>query len=455
MSYYDEEEEGQLDPNAPPVIGGQSSTISGQGAAPGSGPGKTPDSPGNFVGIKQYLDANKPQASKLGDQASNVINTSADQARQSVTSLKNEADNTIKSVNSLDESVSNKLQNAAETLGDDERSTIKQTASAKYSGPKDETGFGETYTNAAKATNTAKANIDNSGTEQGRMNLITQINSKPRTQGMNVFDNTLLQSGGGREKLAQAASANQDVKTALDTTSQDIRSKIGQADEQTTAAQSDAYKKIQDAMGAWQASFDPKVEQARQALISQQNAVTRDLGDNQFGLDQGTLDFLGLQEGQNVYDVDFKNYVNQVSPDQINAGNIASEQDYARYAALADLAGVDPTVLNPNNKALAGTAPKFASDKEKLKTDLATKDKAFRNAYSEKSATEVIPEVNSWLTRSGVLNGKSMEQVENQLNQWQAEGFPGMSIYYYQEIMPTITQWKSNQHRGNVVKKNS
>lgn len=476
MAFYNEDQDEEQDPNAPQggiQTGPQSSAISGA-AGTSSNAAQTPNAPdqgSNFVGIKQYLDANKPQAAKLGDQAAGVINQSADAARQGVNALQGEAQNKIQSVASLNDDVSNKLSSTAEALTGDERNTIKDTASAQYKGPKDETGFGDTYTNAAKATNTAKTNIDNSGTEQGRMNLITQINNKPRTQGMNVFDNTLLQAGGGREKLAQAATANQDVKGALDTTTEGIRSQIGRSDDpstpdvdesagaigQTNKAQADAYGKIQSAMSNWQNSFNPKVDQARNDLIGQQNAVTGDLSDNMYGLDQGTLDFLGLQDGQNAYDINFNNYLNQVSPDQINAANVASAEDHARYSALADLAGISPDqlMLKPEDAGKAGTAPKFTADKDKLKADLGAKDKVFNAGYKEQPATQSLPHVASWIDRSGLLSGRSMQAVEAQLNEWKAQGFPGsVSKTYYDEIMPSIQQWKGNNHAGNVVKKN-
>lgn len=402
MAFYNEDDEDQQDPNQ--IQGGvqtgpQSSAISGA-AGTSSNAAQTPNAPdqgSNFVGIKQYIDANKPQAAKLGDQAAGVIDTSADQARQGVSALQNEAQNKIQSVASLSDDVSNKLS-TAEALTGDERNLIKNTASAKYKGPKDETGFGDTYTNAAKATNTAKTNIDNSGTEQGRMNLIGQINAKPRTQGMNVFDNTLLQAGGGREKLAQAAHKNQDVKSALDQTTEGIRNQIGRADDpstpdidessgaigQTNKAQADAYGKIQTAMDGWKNSFTPKVGQARDNLLAQQNAISDDFGEDMYSLDQGTLDMLGLKDGQNSYNLNFNNYLNQVSSDQINAANVASNEDYARYGALADLAGVSPEefILKQENIGQAGKMPTFGANKEKLAADLAAAEEASKKQFA-------------------------------------------------------------------------
>jgi hypothetical protein len=399
--YNNEEDENELDPNnqglaqtspGSGVIAGQGSVASPQTAD------KTPapDKPGNFVGISQYLNANKPQAAKLGDQTAGVINQSADQARQGIATLNQEADQKIKPISALDQGLVQKINTGAETLSADERNLAKQTASAKYTGPKQISDFGDTYTNASKATQAAANNINNSGTEQGRMNLISQVNSKPRTQGMNVFDNTLLQAGGGREKIANAASANQNLTGEFQGATENIQNKIGRADDpstpdidessgaigQTAKSQTDAYKTIQDALTGWKSGFTPKVSQAQQALIDQQNKITQDLGDNQFDLQGEALEALGLGRGQKIYDLDLKSYLNTVSPTEITAANTATAEDYARYAALADLAGEQDLLLKPEDISKSGTAPKPGANKEKLTEDLAKKEAAYNSAFN-------------------------------------------------------------------------
>lgn len=390
MAFYQDDDEEQQDPNAQQggvATSGESGVIgaSGTGASGPQATTNTPDKASNFVGISQYLNANKPQAAKLGDQTAGVINNSADQARQGVGALNQEAQDKIKAVNPLADDIKGKLSSGAEALSAGERGTIKDTAAAQYKGPQNEMGL-NSYQNAAKATKTATGNIDNSGTEQGRMNLIGQVNAKPRTQGMNTFDNALLQAGGGREKLAQAASANQDVKGALDQSAQNIRGQIGRLDDPSTPdvdesagamgttakAQADAYKQIQDAMGAWKTGFQPKVKSAQDALVAQQNAITGDLGDNPYDLTQESLDLYGLGEGTNIYNTDLNKYLSLANVGDINADNVASAEDYARYAALADLSGEQNLMLNPENASKAGTAPKMSINRDLLQSDLAT-----------------------------------------------------------------------------------
>ncbi len=113
------------------VITGNSGTGS---SAPGASAPKTnsPDRPGNFVNLQDYLTANKTQASKLGDQASGIINQSADTARQGVSTFNQEASDKIKPVNYLSSDVTNKIQNSAEALSPEERAQVKSTENTKY-----------------------------------------------------------------------------------------------------------------------------------------------------------------------------------------------------------------------------------------------------------------------------------------------------------------------------------
>lgn len=473
MAFYQDDEDEQ-DPNNQAPGGVQASAesgiITGQGVGVSSPQGRAPnapDKPGNFVGIKQYLDANKMQSAKLGDQAAGIINTSADQARQGVSALNQEAQEKIKPVNALSADLSGKLSSGAEALSGDERNLIKNTASAQYKGPQDEMGLGDFYTNASKATQKATSNIDNSGTEQGRMNLISQINNKPRTQGMNVFDNTLLQAGTGRQKLAEASQQNQDVKGGLDSASQAIRNQIGRADDlttpdidegsgaigQTNKAQSGAYKQIQDALGSWQSGFQPKVAEAQQALVNQQNRVTSDLGDNPYKQDRDTMELFGLQPGRTIYDLDLNKYLNQVSPSDINAGNVASEQDYARYAALADLAGEQNLMLKPEDIAKAGTAPKLSVDKKGLQQDLRSAEQNYEKAYTTSKGgvlnNAYLP--SGYRFRPEEMNSATPKEIEEYWIPFAETTFDSQTV---NAIKKSLEDWKKSQHLNNVVNPN-
>lgn len=401
MAYYDSSQlEDEKDPNAEGgsavATGPQSSVITGTQASGTAGTAKTnaPDNPGNFVGIKQYLDANKPQAQKLGDQTAGIINQSADEARQGVSALNQEATEKIKGVDKLDTPLASRLQHTPETLNQDERNKIKSTASATYKGPQSFTDL-TGYLDAQKKSQTATQNIEKSGTEEGRMGLISQINSKPRTQGMNVFDNALLQAGGGREKLSQAAQANQDVKGSLDQTTQNIQGQIGRVDDPSTPdidessgamgntakAQADAYKRIQDSLSGFNQNLQSKLDATRASELANYNNARQDITDDT--LSASTLASLGIDPGRRLYDANLQSYFNEYDPAGfINRENVASQEDYAREAALADLAGIDPTLSDSSQ---AGTYKNQLNtfNKTGLQEYLAGKDAEFGNVLSQ------------------------------------------------------------------------
>jgi uncharacterized protein YoxC len=485
MAYYEEEDEESQDPNNQSFQTSQQSGVVGASGAVGQGSAPNspkPDSGSNFVGIQQYLNANKPQAEKLGTQVSGVIGQSADQARQGVSALNQEAQEKIKPVNSLSEDVVGKIQNSAEALTPEERELVKKTTSAQYKGPTAVTSL-QNYQSAADATNKAKTNIEQSGTEQGRMGLISQVNSKPRTQGMNTFDNALLQAGSGREKLAQAASSNQDVLSGLTNAQSNIQNQIGRADDpntpdvdesagaigQTNKAQSDSYKAVQDALNNWKSAFQPKVQQAQEGLTGLQQRVNSDIGDNPYGLDAETMELLGLAGGERLYGLDLNSYLNPASPADINAANVASSEDYARYGALADLAGDTSNLLNPADIAKAGTAPKLSANKDKLKSDYEAANQSYENAYN----TQVGAAINTnYLPQQFAVNGMELSGYEGNAQdirnatpqQLESYWLPLFQRYAHlapnyqtsaQGLARSLQEWKANQGYNNVVSPNT
>lgn len=516
MAFYDEndEEEKGADAQGGGVqTSAESGVISGSGGAGGSpqAPAQAqgaPDKAGNFVGLKTYLDANQRQAGKLGDQAAGVIGDSANQARQGVSALSQEAQEKVKPVGMLDQGLGQKLQSGAENLSGDERNAIKKTASSTYQGPQTEMDL-NAYQNAADSTNKAVQNINSSGTEQGRMGLISQINAKPRTQGMNVFDNALLQAGGGREKLAQAATANQDVKGALGSAGEAIRGQIGRADDpntpdvdesagaigQTDAARNDASKRVQDALSTWRSGFEPKVAQAQQALVDSQNNITKDIGDNPYNLSPETMQALGLSGDTHLYDLDLNSYLQPASPSDVNASNVASAEDYARYAALADLSGDKSGILKQENAGMAGTAPKMGVNFSKLNQDIKGAGKSFDQKFNNYQMSEndfapafassdvhkpnvtalTMPAMNkspAWLENVYLPHLQQLAQA-GQLpkasdplfggtggitSDWNGDDSQGFGMQTFQRAIKGLTEslskWKSNQYYNNVVNPN-
>lgn len=425
MAYYSNEDEEQLDPDAQQgqsLIGGESSQISGQGVSAGAAgaptavkSSTTPDNPGNFVGIQQYIQANKPQAEQLGTQAADIVTKSTEAARQSIGNLGQAASQQIKGQEALDQGVIGQIGSGAEQLSQEQKDQAKKVAAAQYQGPVDYTGLGESYSEAAKRTQEAQDRLKQVETEEGRTSLVSGIGDQQRSKGVNVFDAALLQAGGGRQKLADVAAQNKDISGLLGGAEQDIQQKIGQAQSTTQASQKQAQDAINTALAQWKAGFAPKVDLARQALIDQQNRVMSDLGGaDRYALTPETMALLGLgtvaQDARTIqvptflykddpnhpdemvltpqeiaavrnktYGVDLNKFITQADPTGINAANVASANDYARYLALADLAGDTSGILQAGNEQLAGTAPKLKADKEALGKEIDAAKDSYRS----------------------------------------------------------------------------
>lgn len=419
----DELKKQQQDPAAG-VPGAQGSSMLGSGAASPNAPQaatspNAPDNPGNFVGIKTYLDANKNQASKLGDQASGVINTSAQGARNAVGGLNTAFNNAAGAPTVFNPDAVQKVGQGAEKLTPEERAQIKSQYNAQYSGPMDltDTSLMGQYTDAQKKLSTAKTNVESSGTEQGRKGLIGQINDKPRTAGIDNFDNVLLQSGTGREKLANAATTNKDV-------TEDVLGAANQTAAQKAAANKAAADKArtetQNAVGTantqFTSQFDPNNQQSKLAqaiakALQANNSVYQDLGNDAYSLDQENLEKFGLSEGQRSYGINPMDYFKQSDPTQINASNVASGEDYARSQALAELMGGE-SFLNPANASQAGTYEQYTGkiDKDKLAADLGAKE----TEYNKKLKLSV-DDLNDKLNDGGVLYNP-MYSIDQLLN---------------------------------------
>lgn len=435
MAYYTDtlENEDELDESAPVQQSGQSGTLSaGQGAQGGAAPqgaSAKPDRGSNFVGISNYLNANKQQAGKLGDQAAGVIQNSAQDARQNVTDLTNTFNQKAGSAVQNDENLLGRV-GEAEKLNDQEKQQIKTQYNAQYQGPNSLQDLNDQYTKANQSLNKAQTNINSAGTEEGRKGLVTQINDKKRTQGITNFDNLLLQAGGGRERVEQAAQANQDLTgDVLGAQNQTAQEKAAQIKAQNDATRTATQGAVQGAQSAMTSDIAKRLEDFRNKITAQNNALTQDLGDDAYSLDASNLGSYGLDDGRYSYGINPTEYLKQGDINQINTGNIASRDEFLRSQALAELSG-GQSYLDQSKIDQAGTADQYAPgvDKEKFQKDLTKKEQDFNNLWSTTPVSQIgqgIGFVNQVMpsgstagfrnSYANVLQGLSPQQLEAKL----------------------------------------
>lgn len=234
-------------PQEQQISGGQSSTIQAGAQAPQANKGKTPKS-GMFTNIKKYIQANKPSAERMAKATAEV-------AQKDVTGVQKALDTQRQQFQQRVQQAQQQQQ-AKQQTG---QQLVQQAMQGKDFDPTQFGQFRQFLTGQQKFTNVG--DIDQSGvqaglervgkqieesiTEQGRRNLLTQAFGKgPRqyTKGQQSLDQLLLQrTKEGFEGLtkglteaqsrlqttsSEAAAESAAKRAALERAGQDIRSKL-------------------------------------------------------------------------------------------------------------------------------------------------------------------------------------------------------------------------------------
>ncbi len=142
--------------------------------------------------------------------------------------------------------------------------------------------------------------------------------------------------------------------------------------------------------------------------------------------------------------------MNPFSPSDVNMGNVASAEDYARYGALADIAGIQDPMLKQENIGQAGTAPKFSVDQQRLGQDLGAAKSKYMNDY--KTLRGFAEGTSGLGGNEGVnpaIRNMTIEELENYLPTMFAEG--GLGASTATNIKNKIDAWKAEQGYNNKV----
>lgn len=366
----DEEEnvEGQ-----PGLIGGETSVISGQGTTQQGGAptpvsanpaqkggGSAPGS--NFVGIQQYIDQNKPQSGKLANQVGGYVEGlsqgAKDQLANSETQYNQVVDQNTVNYNSglFDEVNQNAAQVAADQAKKDE---VTKQRTAQYAGP---SSFLESdyYNPTQNAVKKAQAATEQTLTEEGQKQLLGQFQNKDKlNQGALSFDSALLQSDPvARERLEQARQSGATLGTDLDTL---VSSGLTKA-QQAAAATQATNQQANQALGTdWQALKDlvtGKVTEAKGKYTpaSAFSSTGTPITDSQLANVGLTRSQYESMKNDAYVGSNLAQYVTAPTElHDINTNTVASQDDYAREAALMALAGYDSSQDFIKTPELAGT----------------------------------------------------------------------------------------------------
>lgn len=372
MAFVDEE---NLDPNAPAPSGGGSTLISGQGGSSSNRPtGAAPTSPdapggmpGNFVGIQQYINANKPQSQQLANNVAGYVNDLGNTARSTQQSSGEQFQQAVdQNTVDLNKDLYSKAQSNPDQVASDaaQKSEFQKMYNANYAGPSsfESSDFYKPAQTSTKAATDAASLI---GTPEGQKQVVSNFQKSSAgysNPGALTFDSLLLQGApNARDTLSNAASNQKDLQANLDAlaseknlaaknaatttnaTGQTVRGTFGNEQLQT-AIQNALIKKASDAQTAASSTGQSVIEKLNKGQQLSPDELTS-IGLNPQKVSQ-------IYEGEKTLP-NITPYISVGNP-SINAQNIATPEDYARYQALNELTGQKANYLS--NPALANTA---------------------------------------------------------------------------------------------------
>ncbi len=376
-SFQDMDDDKKQNPGQGVSVSGDTSSFStgvpGQDASSG---GKDQNGSGDkFANIQSYLDVNKDQGNQMGQKIQGDITQNAETAKTDVNSLASKAPQ----VQAYDP---NAAYNNVLNLSDADKQQYN-TAKAGYKGPQtvDQVdGYGDTQ----KAVSKASAQVQNAGSEQGQRQLLKDAYQRPSyTGGENALDQTIVQNSPdakkGYEDLRQKYSG---LSSMFDNTAQDVGSKINTSIGNGLANQ--------QAIAKGEAQVVPGLLNPIQQRASDQNkynqsvigSLNNDIGHDTMSGD--TISRLGLNDGQNLYDLNLSKYLN-VDGTQVGVNNAATADERAKYAALTNLIdGKNGDAITSDGKAINP----YTFNKDQFDKDFAAKDSNAKTAKQRADETD-------------------------------------------------------------------
>lgn len=346
MAFYDEEEEQEA--GGPQQLSAQSGDVGSGGGMGASGApvgAEAPKAQENFVGISQYLNANKPQSEKLAGQVAGNIEEKAKGFETALGGAKSSFDEQADKQKVVgDDALFGQVKSNAEKLGDEQKGSFAKMRDAQYQGPNSleaTDSWAGLQSSLKKAQDAGKA----ASSEEGRMGLIKEISNNPRqSQGALTFDNLLLQNNpNAAAKLKQAADPISgfgdkinEANLGAANKAKDIAGINQKTRDAARGSLAEGYGALKSSLAGREAAEDAKQQDQFKNIQKQlaQGSASNDL-----------LAQLGLTGDMSTYGIspsDFLSYV-----DGANTASVAGKDDLARQQVLRELAGSALDLGNP------------------------------------------------------------------------------------------------------------
>jgi hypothetical protein len=418
-------------PGEPIVAPSGSDVLSSSAAGTPSQPAPQGTSGGGtgFTNVRQYLEQNKPQGTKLAGQVGNYILGQGDVAKAGIESGQEQFNTQVRQNEiNLNQDLYNELMKNPTKLIQDQAKLdeFNREKNASYAGPSSLEST-DIYNPLVEANQKALATVKGAGTEEGQQTILNDMltNKAHFTPGVTNLNQLLLQNPEARDvigqsvgnvtdwnldqRLADAAAAAQKRAAEAKTNTETTKQKIGEGLETlysnlqsgVSAKEAAAKQKALDSINLYKtkfftpsAAYNPAIpvqdigSQGRRAPSYDPNIVVQrgsslppgmmikpgmpssnylgitneqlqDLQNrndflNQYasrwlpqnpaqGLISGTVNPMYPQWPVGTFGgIDLSQYLSFLNPDvEITKANAASPEDYAKYAALNQLAG-DP-----------------------------------------------------------------------------------------------------------------
>lgn len=425
MAFYNEEDneqEQQQNPEAqqaalgaPVTTGGPSSVITGQGSGSAAGAqatsaANTPDNPGNFVGIKQYLDANKNQAEKFGQDVKTKFDTQTSQTEEQIGQLGGSFQQlanqgTISNLATAGQDAQTIAQNTAnaskaalQAQKAADQARFAEVANAQYKGPKEliETDLWQpTYKGVQKAQSyfVGEKGEELKGEGQKTQILNSLYGSPSYTSGQNKLDTYLLNSDENVSRIQDSLNKAGALSGQFDSQTASAKEYAGQLKAQTEAARTQARSSLETSRAARTKAITKELDKQSKNWREDYNKYLNLLRNSGQGtnldLTPAEAQRLGVSEGQRIFNLlkgvtadtteeDLKKLINLQTFD---ANKVISADQQAQLAALDQLAALyGGTQTNKFNAAdQAGTLTRdSALDTSGIKSQVGNLNSGFK-----------------------------------------------------------------------------
>lgn len=389
----------QEEGNATSISGASTSFSTGVPGQESSAP-KDKKSSGQYANIQSYLDANKDQADTMGTQISSNIENKGSEAKTAVEGFGAKAPKVA-------EYDPNAALGRVTSLNDQEKQDYRtQRQTGGYSGPQSvdqADGYADTQKKAMEAATLAK----NAASETGQQQLLKDTYARPNySAGQNKLDQVLLQGSAGSKAALQGASAKY---SNLDQLFNDAQTNVGTS---INTAKEQALKNKENISAAEKAARENLINPIQQRAAEQnaynQALISRaqgDLTDETVAAD--LLAQLGLNEGQNLFDLNLGNYLG-TDATQVGLNQAANADERAKYAALASLFEDESmNQIDANGKAVTP----ISFDKARFDKDVGSKQNELNTAKDTYRTPGVDIKVGSGKAR--YAGGQTINELES------------------------------------------